>query len=80
MSYYSKDVPWISQQYAFNIDEKTPRVICSAAGQIKVLNCDPDILEEVLSYVDGNNSFAEIERKFVDRFSLQDIKSFLNTI
>jgi len=80
MSYYSNDVPWISQQYGFNIDEKTPRVICSAAGQIKVLNCDPDILEEVLSYVDGNNSFAEIERKFVDRFSLQDIKSFLNTI
>lgn len=80
MSYCSKDVPRISQQYAYDIDVKKQRVICSAAGQIKVLNCDPDILEEVLSYVDGTNSFAEIENKFVDRFPLQNIKFFLNTI
>lgn len=80
MSYFSKEVPQISLQYAHSIQKENHRVICSASGQIKVLNCDPDILEEVLSYVDGNNSYMEIENKFVDRFPLENVRFFLNTI
>lgn len=80
MNYALLDIPRINPNYASRCDFKANRVICSAAGQIKILNCDPAILTEVLQNVDGNTAFGEIERRFCDRYPLESIRSFLNIL
>jgi len=61
MYYSDKDIPKISNTYSFQNDFDNGRVLCTAQGNVKVLNCDPSILEEVLSHVDGRNSLNDIE-------------------
>ena len=80
MKYKLNDIPYISDLYGYQNDVKNNRVICSAAGQIKVLNCIPEILQEVLSYVNGINTFFEIEKKLEKKYSLDEVKDFLDEL
>lgn len=61
MRYSPYDIPLINELYNYRNDGN--RVISSfSSGEIKVFYCDPTLLEEVLLYVDGNNTFEEIEK------------------
>lgn len=80
MTYNLNNTPYISKLYSFNSDEENNRVICSVEGQIKILNCNPSILLEVLSYVNGKTTFKEIEDFFVDRFPRNNVKLFLSEL
>jgi len=80
MSYELDEKPLVSKSYTYQNDEDNVRVICSALGQIKVLNCSPDILEEVLSCVNGSNTFGDIEKVFIGRHSEHEVRNFLETI
>lgn len=79
MRYDPYDIPLINELYNYRNDSN--RVISSfSSGEIKVFNCEPNLLEEVLLYVDGNNTFEEIEKNFKDRYSMQEVRNFLLTI
>lgn len=80
MRYSLNEMPVVSRLYSYQNDAINSRVICYSLGQIKILNCEPDVLEEVLSHVDGNNTFGKIEKKFVDRYSLEEVRNFLEEI
>ncbi|MBB4827134.1 thiazole/oxazole-forming peptide maturase SagD family component [Sporosarcina luteola] len=80
MPYKLDETPFISEQYGYKNDEINNRVICSSSGQIKILNCEPSILEEVLYHIDGSNTFGEIEEKFIDRYSISEVRNFLEVI
>lgn len=79
MRYDPYDIPLINELYNYRNDSN--RVISSfSSGEIKVFYCEPTLLEEVLLYVDGNNTFEEIEKNFKDRYSMQEVRNFLLTI
>ncbi|MCL1934768.1 MAG: YcaO-like family protein [Defluviitaleaceae bacterium] len=78
--YKEYEKPVVSNFYSYENDVVNNRVICSSLGQIKVLNCEPKILEEVLSYTDGLNTFLDIEKFFLDRYSKKEVSDFLNEI
>ncbi|GAA4066748.1 hypothetical protein [Amphibacillus indicireducens] len=79
MRYDPYDIPLINELYNYRNDGN--RVISSfSSGEIKVFYCEPTLLEEVLLYVDGNNTFEEIEKNLKDRYSMQEVRNFLLTI
>lgn len=80
MKYNLEEIPYISELYSYQNDEINQRVLCSADGQIKIINCSPKLLEEVLLYVDGINSFGMIEDNFKSRYSKEEVRLFLKTI
>ena len=80
MNYQINEIPLVSESYSHQNDETNSRVICSSSGEIKILNCDPVVLEEVLSYTNGINTFGEIESKFIDRYPIDTVRNFLNVI
>lgn len=80
MIYKLDETPFISELYSYQNDKINNRVICTSLGEIKILNCEPDVLEEVLFHVDGNNTFAEIEEKFISRYSIDEVRYFLGEI
>lgn len=80
MKYKLDEVPFISESYGYQNDKANNRVICSSSGEIKILNCDPNILEEVLYYIDGVSTFEKIEEKFLGRYSRDEVKFFLEEI
>lgn len=80
MNYRFDEVPLVSKLYSYQNDKLNNRVICSSRREIKILNCDPELLEEVLLNVDGSNTFGEIEKKFVDRYLVEEVKFFLEAI
>ncbi|MCL2188213.1 MAG: YcaO-like family protein [Defluviitaleaceae bacterium] len=80
MDYQLSEIPLVNKTYSYQNDKVNDRVICSSLGEVKVLNCDPQILEEVLSSVDGTRTFANIEENFMDRYSAEEVNNFLNVI
>lgn len=80
MAYNGNEVPLINEFYSQLADYENNRVICSSEGQIKVLNCEPNILFEVLSLIDGIRSFDEIESKLSNKYLLVEIREFLSTL
>lgn len=80
MRYKLDEIPVISELYSYKNDKINNRVICSSLGETKILNCDPDVLEEVLFHIDGNNTFYKIEEKFIDRYSINEVRYFLGEI
>lgn len=79
MKYDRCDIPLINELYNYRND--SIRVISSfSSGEIMMLYCEPTLLEEVLLYVDGHNTFEEIEKKFIDRYTIQEVSNFLLTI
>lgn len=79
MKYFKYDIPVINDIYNFKEEEN--RVITTfESGEIKLLYCDPKILREVLSHVDGVNTFDKIERKLLKKYSINDIEKFLSII
>ncbi|RRD40892.1 hypothetical protein EII29_00110 [Leptotrichia sp. OH3620_COT-345] len=80
MVYKLNEIPFISELYGYQNDKINNRVICSSSGQIKILNCNPDILEEVLFYVNEINTFGKIEEKFIDRYPIHEVRNFLEEI
>ncbi|APZ48781.1 hypothetical protein BW721_03320 [Jeotgalibaca sp. PTS2502] len=79
MRYDPYDIPLINELYSYQNDND--RVISSFfSGEIKVFYCEPTLLEEVLLYVDGNNTFEEIENIFKNRYSIEEVSNFLLTI
>ena len=80
MDYELNEMPLISKTYSYQNDKANNRVICSSSGEIKILNCDPEILEEVLSSIDGSRTFGEIEEEFINRYSSKEVNNFLKII
>jgi hypothetical protein len=80
MSYTLSEVPLISDAYSHKNDKANNRVICSSSGEIKILNCDPDVLNEVLQNTNGKLTFGEIEDVFAKRFSIHEVRNFLNVL
>lgn len=79
MKYNKHDIPEINELYNYRNDNN--RIISSfSSGEIKVFYCDPSIMEEVLSYVDGKNTFDKIEERFKDRYPIREIRNFLLNI
>lgn len=80
MLYRPNDIAIINSNYSQVKDKKRGRVICTSNGEIKILNCDPNILSCVFSYVDGIRTFKEIENNLSDKFYIKDIKEFLDVL
>lgn len=80
MDYQLNEIPLVNKMYSYQNDKTNDRVICSSLGEIKILNCNPQILEEVLSNIDGKRTFANIEENFIDRYSAEEVSNFLNVI
>jgi len=47
-NYELNEIPIINETFSFQNDNANNRVICCSLGEIKILNCNPNILEEVL--------------------------------
>jgi len=80
MDYQATDVPVIHDYCSYQNDLTRDRVICHAAGRLKILNCEPEVLEEVLGHVNGVRTFAEIESVFTKKYPEETVKYFLRTI
>ena len=55
-------------------------VAVSVKGEIKLLECDPDILDRVLRAVDSEGTVEDIVRHFAGEFPAEDVLHFLQTI
>lgn len=80
MKYIGNEIPSISKFYTYRNDEINNRVVCSSLGHLKVLNCDPKVLEKFLSYINGKNTFNDIENIFINKYSKEDIEIFIDTL
>jgi len=80
MRYSLDDVAMINQNYSQVVDDKIERVICNSNGELKILNCNPNILEEVLSCITDNRTFRDIETILAVKYSLDDIIEFLQIL
>ncbi|MCL1936281.1 MAG: YcaO-like family protein [Defluviitaleaceae bacterium] len=79
MKYELDEIPLINKICSYQYDSE--RVICSfSSSEIKIFNCDPNVLKEVLVEINGKNTFAEIEKKFNDKYLEKDVRFFLETI
>lgn len=56
MKYALEDIAIINSNYSQLKENKFERVICSSNGAIKILNCNPEILDEVFDYTSINTS------------------------
>lgn len=79
MKYSLHEIPIINE--LCNLKSEQTRVITSfESGGVKIFYCDPEVLFEVLSYIDGINNFSEIEKKLLINYSKDDIEEFLITL
>lgn len=78
--YDVKDVPDINSLLSFQTDEINNRVVCSIAGELKILYCSPVIFEKVLSFIDGGVSFGDLESIFLLEYSTEQVRNFISTL
>ena len=63
MKYMLEDIVIINPNYSQVRDNVAKRVICNSNGGIKILNCNPEILDEVFNYVTNIQANYHIDKQ-----------------
>lgn len=79
MSYNLNDIPVINNTYNETLTDKG-QIISTVDGEIKTLQCSHEVLEKVLSLIDGTQTFGKIENELEELYPLNDIKNFLSAL
>lgn len=77
---YNKESIAEINQYTSVVTLNDDMIVSFDGAGIKNLICDYDVLQEVLSYIDGTRRFYEIENIFLKRYDLEVIQQFLSTL
>ncbi|MGP1529434.1 MAG: hypothetical protein ACTTI3_03720 [Treponema sp.] len=77
---YNKESIVGINQYTSVVTLNDDMIVSFDGAGIKNLICDYDVLQEVLSYIDGTRRFYEIENIFLKRYDLEVIQQFLSTL
>lgn len=80
MKYMLEDIVIINPNYSQVRDNVAKRVICNSNGGIKILNCNPEILDEVFNYVTNNNTYRDIQDALGKKYPINDVIDFLQTL
>ncbi|CAM4084084.1 hypothetical protein BAMA_16830 [Bacillus manliponensis] len=79
MNYNLNDIPVINKTY-----NETPKgngqVISTVDGEIKILQCSHEVLEKVLSLINGTRTFEKIENELEELYPLDEIRNFLSAL
>jgi oxazoline/thiazoline synthase len=78
MNYNLYDVPVVNKTY--NGKPSNGQVISTVNGEIKALRCSHEVLEEVLSLIDGTRRFEDIENSLQESYPLVEIRNFISTL
>lgn len=79
MNYHYSDVPIINQTYCGFTDDKR-RVVSVVNGELKVIKCSYSALNQILSCVNGDNSFLDIEKEMGDIYPLDGVRNYLRVL
>lgn len=76
MMYNKEAVPQINESFS-SASALKGRVISVVDGEFKLIETSPKLLDNVLSYIDGKKTFAEIEECLLDKYPLDGIQNYL---
>lgn len=80
MKYSLEDIAIINPNYSQIKDNELKRIICNLNGNIKILNCNPKILDQVFKTVTNNNTFKDIQDNLSKEYPLNDVIYFLQLL
>ena len=79
MKYHTEHKPAINPGFSISKLNDDSSLV-SINGLLKKLECNAEILADVLKMANGDNTFANIEEKYIPQFGEDEVKDFLTTL
>lgn len=77
--YKEQEIPVINKTLAI-YEYAKDKMLFTIDGELKIMECERKVLDEVLREIDGKKNFQILEKKFMNQYAKEEVKFFLDTL